>query len=161
MSKIRINQGRIIPSQYRMLLTALAVFGIIALVSRYNNEIGFLICLSLAFIIFPLWTSYFMCEIDLTTKTYKDYYMIMGRQVGVKEGSFQTIQGVKILEAKTVQTTYGMGASGYTRHGREYSAYLLINENEKVFLISDENKEDLLFRLQPLLKKLDTSLISS
>jgi hypothetical protein len=161
MNKIRINQGRIIPSQYRFIITAGIIFGIFLLISRVNNELGFILCLVLSFGIFPVWTSFFMLEIDMKNNCYRDYYTIMGRSFGVKLGVFHAIHGAKILESKTIQTTYGMGASGHTRHGREYSAYLLINENEKVFLISDEDKEDLLERLSPILKKLKTELKSS
>ena len=161
MNKVRINQGRIIPTQYRVILTIGAFFGMFLLMARANNEVGFILCLILALIIFPVWTSFFMLEIDTKNRSFKDYYAIMGRPFGLRTGILDAIRGVEVVQSNIAQTTYGMGSSGYTRHSREYSAYLLINENDKVFLISDENKEDLLERLRPLLKKLNTDLISS
>lgn len=161
MSKIRINQGRIIPSQFRMLFTALCMLGIIALTVRMNNPLGFLICLVLSLLIIIVWTSFSILEVDLAKRKYVTYNAIMGRAFQKEEHAFERIDCVKIVEANKSQTMHSRGGVGHTCRWKEYEAYLVLDQDKKVFLISDENQTELKERLKPILKKLDTEIKSS
>jgi len=159
MNKIRINQGRILPSQFRFLLTLLVVGGIVVLNTYLNNEVGFLLSILLAMLLLLVWTSFFVLEIDVSARTYQSYNAIMGRAFFKKIVRFEAIRGVAIREASYSQTMYSRAGVGHTRRWKEYEAQLLLDEDKKVVLISDEDREELLERLKPIVKKLGTEVV--
>lgn len=147
MNKIRINQGRLINSPIRTLWTVLVISVIGYLMNTFNNQLGFVICLALSFSLFVVWTAFKMLEIDLVTSELTASKMIMGRSIGSKKQLFDRLRGVEI--------------SKRDKESGVFSAFLALDINEKVFLISDEDKEDLLERLRPILKKMNAEIISS
>lgn len=147
MSKIKINQGRLINGPLRIGWTVMVISVIAYLMNTLNNQTGFVICLALSFSLFVVWTAFRLLEVDRTTHEIKAARMIMGRPIGKQTRKFDRLEGVAIIKE--------------IKNDTNFSAYLIISENEKVFLISDENEEDLIERLRPILKKLQTELISS
>jgi hypothetical protein len=147
MNKIRINQGRLINSPVRTLWTVAVISVIGYLMNAFNNQLGFAICLALSFSLLVVWTAFKVLEIDLSAKELTVSKLIMGRSMGRHKRVFDRVRGVEISELD--------------KDADVYRAFLVLDENTKVFLISDEDKEDLLERLSPILKKLKTELRSS
>ncbi len=161
MNKIRINQGRILPSQFRFLLTLMVVGGIVAMTVYVNNEVGFLISILLAMLLLLVWTSFYMLEVDVSARTYQSCSAILGRPFFREVVRFDKIRGVAIREANYSQTMFSRSGIGHTRRWKEYEAQLLLDESKMVVLISDEDRAELLVRLKPIVKKLGTEIISS
>jgi len=161
MNKIRINQGRILHSHFRIIFTLLVILGIVGLNVYMNNEVGFLISILLAMLLLLVWTSFYMLEIDVLARTYQSYSAIMGRAFFKKVVHFETIRGVAIREASYSQTMYSRAGVGHTRRWKEYEAQLLLDEDKKVVLISDEDREELMERLKTIVSKLGTEIKSS
>lgn len=146
MNKIKINQGRLIDSLVRTVITIGVVVAIGFLMNAYNNEVGFVIALVLSFSLFVIWTAFRLLEIDLDKHEIRTSRIIMSRSFGVHVRTFGELVGVEV---------------SMSAEHNSFQAYLVLDKNEKVFLISDEYKEDLLKRLRPILKKLKTEIISS
>jgi hypothetical protein len=161
MNKIRINQGRILPSQFRFLLTLMTVVGIMAMTIYVTNEVGFMLSILFAMLLLLVWTSFYMLEVDVSAKTYQTYNAILGRAFFREEVRFEKIRGVVIKEANYSQTMYSRSGIGHTWRWKEFEAQLLLDEDKKVILISDEDRQALLERLNPILKKLRAEIISS
>ena len=156
--RIRINQGRVLNSWFRYVGTLIGICSIVVTVAKLNNVTGFVLVCAIAFLMIMMWTSFHVLEIDMSTKTYNDHTVVLGRGSG-DSGTFSSIEKVFINEVgfTTASNRYSTGER--TVHsGREFKAYVKFDTGEKLFLISDEDYNALVERLQPIVKKLNTEI---
>ena len=156
--KIRINQGRVMNGMFRYVAT-LAVFAVsVIITAKLNSIVGFIIILVLAFVLIMVWTSLYLVEIDLEKKEYGDYTVVLGRKFGELK-SYPEIEDVFIKKFNTSQNVqnYGTGRT-YNLRDVEYQAYLKFTDDVKVELVSDKNEDRLIKRLEPIVKKMRTTI---
>ena len=94
-----------------------------------------------------LWTTFRLLEIDSKNQTYSEFTSVLGRKFGPTH-SYQGIEKV-LLDRVSFGSKNAM---------TEYDAYLKFQNGEKIFLVSDEDENELIERLQPTLKKLGTEI---
>lgn len=154
---LRINQGRIVPVTFRWLWTMLMFF-LIAICFQNLPELPAVLCaIGCSLAVFPVWSAYYLLEIDTENRTVGDHTWVMGRKLG-KQTSYEGIEKVFINSAMMAQSVNGHGGSGYQSRWREYQAFVKFDDGRKVFLISDRDLNLLQDRLQPMLKKLGCPL---
>ena len=158
MNKVRISQGRVMNSWFRYSLTLIVVCAVLVITIQYPDPFGFAIICTLSFLLIIAWTSIYLVEIDLKKKEYSDLTLVLGRRIG-KTHSYPDIEDVFIKRFKTTRErqNYGTG-SIHTESGVEYQAYVKFTNGVKLELTSDENKERLIENLDPILKKMNTTL---
>ena len=156
--KIRISQGRVMNSWFRYTFTLIVFCSSFVIVVKLNTIVGFLIICILAFLLIIAWTSFYLLEIDLDKKEYGDYTIVLGRKMGEKR-SYPKIEDVFIKKFNTSQNivNYGTGRQ-YQIKDIEFTAYLKFTNDEKIELVSDTKEERLIQRLNPIVKKMQTSI---
>ena len=157
MNKVRINQGRVLESGHRYMFTLLLICGMVASIIAVNNIFGFILMFVLSFLLILIWTSFYILEIDVEKKTYRDLTSVFGRTFG-KAVDFNEIENVFIKSSIVSQTIHGFGPNSYEKKDYEFDAYLKFTNGEKLFLVSDDDKKELVKRLQTVLKKLGTEI---
>lgn len=157
-NKIRINQGRVMNGWFRYAFTLVTFCSTIVIVAKFPNIFGFLVLLLLAFLLIMAWTSFYLVEIDMDKKEYGDYTVVLGRKSGgVKP--YPGIEDVFIKKFNTTQhvTSYGTGSQHHVKDV-SYQAYLKFTNEDRLELVSDKDENRLVERLEPVVKKLRTSI---
>ncbi len=157
MNKVRINQGRVVESGYRSMFSLLLVLGMIGSIIGLNNILGFIIVLALSSLMILMWTSFYILEIDMKSHTYFDFTSVIGFKFGERK-SFDGIEKAFINKTSYTQQLHGYGPNSYNKKSHVAKAYVKFLNGEKLFLVSDEDEKELIDRIQPILKKLDTRL---
>lgn len=157
-NKIRIRQGRVMNGWFRYTFTLLVFCTAVVIVVMMNTIVGFLIMLGLAFLLVMAWTSFYLVEIDVEKKEYGDYTVVLGRKYGELK-SYPEIEDVFIKKFNTTQQVqnYGTGRV-YQSKDVEFQAYLKFTNDVKLELVSDKQEDRLVERLEPVVKKLRTSI---
>lgn len=156
MTKVRINQGRVMNSTFRFFATLLVACACLVIVVKLNSPIGFLILCLLGFLLIPIWTAFYMLEVDLQNKVYRDLTVVLGKRYG---GSVSFIELKEIyLKPQQYKQNYHRytGAVEEIRF-KKYDAYVKIDDRN-VFLISNEDETKLRTRLKPIAEKLGVSI---
>lgn len=102
-------------------------------------------------------TTHYRFGIDLTDKSYRDYLWILGFKNGPRK-KFDAIQYLFIKKSKVSQTMHLRAASS-TIHKEQFDGYLKFSENDKVHLISHDDKDKLIEKLRRISTALNTSIV--
>ena len=153
MKVIRINQGRIIPLQFRFagslfVLVAIAV-GLGKLPYPYGIYLGILV----SFLIPMLWSAYYLLEIDPDQKTISEKSWVMGYKSG-KSVSYKEVDHIFINQTNTSQQMTSYGGHVHTARKKEYMAFLKVDSDRKYFMVSDKDESSLIKRVNPMAKRL-------
>lgn len=144
---MRINQGRVLESGQRYLISFLLVGGVVSTIIYMNNLTGFILMMVLSSLMILLWTTFYVAEIDIKNQTYGERTSVLGRSFG-RLHSYNGIEKVVID-----RVTFGSKNTMI-----EYDAYVKFTNGEKLFLVSDEDEKELSRRLKPVLKKLGVQI---
>ena len=147
MNKVRINQGRVLESGQRYLISLLLVGGMVSSIIYMNNLAGFILLIVLSSLVILLWTSFHLLEIDPKSKTYGEFTSVLGRKFG-RAHSFDGIERIYLDRVEF----------GSQNEMVEYDAYVKFTNGEKLFLVSDEDEKELKKRLKPVIKKLGVEI---
>lgn len=157
--KVTINQGRVIPVQFRI-FGSIIVFMVMAYALTNLSEIpAIIICIVISFLIPLLWSSYYILQIDPKSKTISNGYWIMNLKK-MEQQPYDEIEKIYVNEVTSGQrfTSYSGRVSNFKT--KEYAAYLKLKNGDKFFLLSDKNEETLSQRLQPIYQKLKINQFS-
>lgn len=135
-----------------MLLGILLV--IIGLPVLFVNPIVGLILWSVSLIIF---TTHYRVRIDHDNKVYHDYLWILGYRNGEK-GRFNMIEYIFIKKSGISQTMRLRVASS-TIQKEVFDGYLKFSDQHKIHLLTLDNKENLIKKLEYIASSLKTRLI--
>jgi hypothetical protein len=103
-------------------------------------------------------TTHFRVAIDKGKKEYSEYISLLGMKVSKELHSFDQIQYL-FIKTKKVSQTLNSRASSRTIQKEMYDGYLKFSEDDKVHLMTFENKGALLKRLRPIARLLSTKII--
>jgi hypothetical protein len=103
-------------------------------------------------------TTHFRLTIDHGQKKYSEYISLLGLKVSREFHSFDHIQYVFIKKTKVSQTLNSR-ASSRTIHKEQFDGYLKFSEDDKVHLMTIENKSNLLRRLRPIADALRIKIV--
>ena len=160
MKKVRINQGRIVPWQFRL---AGSVFVIMLIFGAFIKleEIYAIICALLLSPLVPLlWSSFYLLEIDPVAKTVTEISWMMGIQK--KEVTrFEGIEKIFINPVRVSQRVTSYSGHVNDFKSQEYMAYLKLDSGQKFELVSDRNADHLRKRLEEVRKKLDCEVVDN
>jgi len=159
MNKVLINQGRVLESGYRYMISLLLVCGMVVSIVAINNLIGFILMIALSSLLIMLWTTFYMLEIDIKNQTYLEFTAVLGYKFGTIH-SFDGIEKIFIDAEVYSQKIYGYGPNAHEMKSYEFKAYLRFSNGEKLFLVSDEDEKELIERLQSTVRKLKTQITS-
>lgn len=120
----------------------------------FTNVILGLIMLLVSVIIF---TTHYRFTVDLEQKVFRDYVWILGFRSGEKK-KFERIEYL-FIKTNKVSQTMSLKAASTTIRKDVYDGYIRFSENEKVHLITKDNKKDLIARLRPISEALHLKVI--
>jgi len=102
-------------------------------------------------------TTQYRFRIDLDKKEYQDYIWILGMKAG-KRIQYDEIRYIFIKQSQESQTM-GLRAATTTIHKTVFDSYLKFSEQEKIHLITRDNRKDLIEKLRPISQKLKTEIL--
>ncbi len=85
-------------------------------------------------------------EIDLEDNIYKDYVWFLGYKNGIRE-PYKNINYFYITNTNYTQT-YGPTAVRYQSSGTSYTGYLKLDENNNIFLVESNSKQEVVNKLR-------------
>lgn len=158
--KVRINQGRIVPWQFRLAGTVLVFMLILAAFIKFPEVFAIPTTIGLSFLLPLLWSSYYMLEIDPERKTVSEIVWIMGHKKG-EQTFYESIEKIFINPVKV-----GQRISSYTGHvnafrSREFIACLKLGGGKEFELISHKDLAELRKKVDPISKKLECSVVGN
>lgn len=154
---IRINYGRMVPPAFRWFWTGLMFFLIIVCFQNLPELPAVFSGIVLSLAVFPVWSAYYLLELDTQNRTVGEHTWIMGRKTGQKT-TYKEIEKVFVNSSLAGQLMHGQSGHVYQNKWREYRAFVKFDDGRKIFLISDRDLDVLENRLKPILKKLNCPL---
>lgn len=144
-------------STFRFFATLIGVCMAMAIVVKMNNEMGFILLCVIAFVMIPIWTSFYLLEIDPDKKQYLDATVVMGRKFG-RPNPYESIEDIFIKPQGYTQNFHSRSGAVFENKSVKFDGYLKFSDGKKIFLISDEEKEDLKKKLKPFAEQLQTTI---
>jgi hypothetical protein len=159
MNKVKINQGRTMMPTFRWGLTLILFFAIMV-VFRMLPEIPAIIAATgLSFLAPLLWSSYYILEINPSTKKINEYTLIMGKAFFNTETKFDSIEKIFINRNLVGQMMQSYSGRIANVQNVEFQAFIKLEHGDKFFLISDRSIEKLEKRIEPMASKLNTVVV--
>lgn len=115
--------------------------------------------LALLLISLIIFTTHYRLTIDFDNKLYHDYLWILGMKHGEKE-KFESIDYLSIIKSKVAQTMNSR-ASSTTIQKEVFDGYLKFSENDKIHLMTKENKKDLIHEMKKIASKLNLDIMDN
>ncbi|MEQ8580159.1 MAG: hypothetical protein RIC30_06305 [Marinoscillum sp.] len=160
MNKIRINQGRILPWQFRVVGTLIVLGSMAFALLRLSEFPAIIICIAISFLIPAMWSAYYILEIDPEQKTISEISWILSYKNG-KTKPFREVEKIFVNETKKAQQMTSWAGQVRTSKFQEYMAFLKLTDGDKYFLISDQDPDKLLKRLAPISEKLGCDIFKN
>jgi hypothetical protein len=160
MRKVRINQGRIVPFQFRIVVTALIFFGMAGALLNLSQMPAIGICILLGTFMPVVWSMYYILEIDPESKTISEITWIAGFQKP-KRTPFESIEKIFINETRQQQQMTSWAGQVRTSRFKELVAYLKLEDGRKFYLLSAADAVDMRSKIEPLSKKLDCQVVEN
>ena len=135
-----------------MIFIAILLFFIGLLVVATHGLVGLLIPL-ISIIIF---STHYRLKIDFDNKVFHDYLWILGIKHGEK-GQFDNIEYLFIKRSKVSQTMQ-LKAASTTIHRDVYDGYLRFSETNKIHLMTEDDKSELIRKLKVISEKLNSKI---
>ena len=104
-----------------------------------------------------IFTTHYRLKINFNNHEFHDYLWIMGLKNGEK-GKFQSIEYIFIKKSKVSQKMNSR-ASTTTIRREVYDGYLKFSEKDKIHLMTEDNKDTLIKKLNLISAKLQTKII--
>jgi hypothetical protein len=129
----------------------LAFIGIVGLIT---NLIAGLIVLAVCVVIF---TTHYRLSVDFENKIFHDYVWILG----VKRGEMKRFEEIEYLFIKTSTISQTMNAriASTTIRKEVFDGYLKFSEEDKIHLMTMDDKNDLILKLKVISGKLNSRII--
>lgn len=102
-------------------------------------------------------TTHYRLAIDLHEKTYHDYVWFFGFRFG-ESGTFERIDYIFINKIRVSQTMNSRVSSSTIRK-EMFDAYLKFSEENKIHLLTLENKEKLILKLKELSPNINSKIV--
>lgn len=102
-------------------------------------------------------TTHYRLRIDFDKKEFHDYLWIAGFKSGYK-GTFESPEYI-FIKRSHVSQTMGLKAATSTIRKEVYDAYLKFSEDEKVHLLTKDNKKNLISKLRSIANTLQVKII--
>jgi hypothetical protein len=103
-------------------------------------------------------TTHYRLFIDLKQKSYMEYVSLLGLKVGRDRGRFEHIEYIFIKKSRVSQVLNSRVQST-TIHKWQYDGYLKFSEQNKIHLITLENRVKLKAKLSVMATQLNTKVI--
>jgi len=102
-------------------------------------------------------TTHYRVAIDVKNKLYRDYLWILGARTGSWE-HFETIEYL-FIKTNNVKQTMNARTISSTIQKQVFDAYLKFSERQKIHLATCNTKQQLLDKIRPIAKSLDTQIV--
>lgn len=103
-------------------------------------------------------STHYRLAIDHTKKQYTEYVFILGLKAGIERKAFSSIEYVFIKKSKVSQTLNSR-ASSTTIQKIQYDGFLKFSEDNKVHLMTVENKGAILKKLKVIASRLNLKIL--
>jgi hypothetical protein len=127
---------------------------LIGLPLLFTSIVGAMILLLLSLIIF---TTHYRLSIDFDTKTFHDYVWFLGFKNGEK-GKFEQVEYV-FVKKSAISQKMQLKAANSTIRKEVYDGYLKFSEEEKIHLLTKDNKQDVVKKLREISTMLNVKII--
>jgi hypothetical protein len=129
----------------------LAFLGIVGAIT--NLWIGVIILIVCAII----FTTHYRVSVDFDNKVFLDYVWILGARRGDLK-RFEAIEYI-FIKASNVSQTMHVRIASTTIRKEVFDGYLKFSEEEKIHLMTMDDKDELIQKLNPIAKKLNAIII--
>lgn len=136
-----------------MMFFGILLFFIGLLVMATHGPIGLIMPL-ISLVIF---STHYRLKVDFENKVFHDYLWILGIKQGEK-GQFDNIEYLFIKRSKVSQTMQ-LKAASTTIHKDVYDGYLKFSETNKIHLLTEDHKSELIRKLKVISEKLNSKII--
>ncbi len=102
-------------------------------------------------------TTHYRLEVDFSGKVFRDYLWMLGFKIG-DEQKFERIEYLFITKSKTSQVMNSQVSSSTVRKD-VYNGYLKFSEKDKLHLLTEDSKKDLIKKLEKISKKLNVEIV--
>lgn len=150
-TKIKINQGRILPAWIRLAGTLGLIAAIFFLFDYAPEREAILLSIPLSMLMPLIWSGFHILEVNLETLEVNHSHLIAGKRFHVASIHLKGPVRFQIKEKELVQDQFATKRP--VRNKRTFSCYLKDSDDKLVFMISDSSYDKLLKRLEPLVKK--------
>lgn len=154
MSKVRINQGRIISLPFRFTGTLVVFAGSFAALLNLSQWPAISISIALGALMPVIWSSFYILEIDPKKKTIAEISWIINWKKA-KITPFEEIEKIFVNESRQQQQITSWGGQMHTSRFKEYVAFLKLTSGENFYLFSATTPEDIREKINPIKTKLN------
>lgn len=157
---VRINQGRILPWQFRLAGTVLVFMLIIGAFLELQEIPAITTAILVSFLLPLIWSTYYVLEIDPQKKTVSVITWI----VGLKKGEVYPFESIEKIFINKVLIGQDISSySGHVHHAQsvEYTAFIKLDTGKKFELLSMKKPEKLKEKLKPIAAKLSCKVIEN
>jgi len=105
----------------------------------------------------PIFTTHYRLRIDFDNKSFHDYLWILGIKYGEK-GKFETVDYLFVKMSKVSQTM-NLKSLSTTISKNVFDGYLKFSEDNKVHLMTLDDKDELIQRLKAIAEKMKAKII--
>lgn len=151
MKKIDFKTSPFFSWHVQLAAIGLLVIGVVVFEkSILGGSIIFLACVL-------IYTTHYRLHIDLDKKVYRDYLWIMG----LKDGKLRTFHTLSyfFIKKNKVSQTMGLKAATSTVVKEVYDAYLKFSDEEKIHVLTANDKNKIITKLHPVSKTLQIDLV--
>jgi len=127
---------------------------LVGFATLFSSIIGGVILLTLSLIIF---TTHYRLSIDFETKTFHDYVWFLGFKNGEK-GNFERVEYV-FVKKNVISQKMQLKAANSTIHKEVYDGYLRFSEEEKIHILTKDNKQAVVKKLQEIAEILKVKIV--
>jgi hypothetical protein len=151
MTRIDFRTSNYFPDFIRLGGIALLFTGLLAFLT--NVTAGIILC----FIGFILVSSHYRLTIDFPEKIYRDYLWILGLKKG-EARKFEHIEYI-FIKRNMMSQTMNLRVASSTVTKYVFDGYLKFSEQDKVYLLSRDNKKNLIKKLKQISAKLNVKIL--
>ncbi|MFT7030024.1 MAG: hypothetical protein ACJA2C_001419 [Marinoscillum sp.] len=159
-NKVRINQGRVMPWQFRFLGSVMILSFIFYAMSNFGEMTAIFCCIGLSMLVPVLWSNYYILEIDPEQMKISEITLIAGFQKRSTK-PLDEISHIFVNAVAYEQSMASLSNRVHTRKLKQFKAFLKTTSGDKFFLLSAADPEIMENKLAPIRKKLNCEVINN
>ncbi len=159
-NKVKINQGRVLPWQFRFLGSVVILSFMFFALTNFGEMTAIVCCIGLSMLVPVLWSNYYILVIDPKQMEISEIILVAGFQKRSTK-PLGEISHIFVNAVAYEQRMASLSNRVHTRKLKQYKAFLKTTSGEKFFLLSATDLESMSNKLAPIRKKLNCEVINN
>lgn len=154
MKIVRVNRGKTLGLPFRLLAVGITFFSIQWLMNMLEEPVSIIVSMLVACFLPATWFASDILIIDAEKNQIFDGVWTMGMKWG-KSLKYDTISAISIERVETKPTLFVLPNKQEITSTHEFQAFAILDDNQKIFLISHPLEERLQEKIVKIKQKLD------